>query len=871
MKKFLLPIVLLATTAINAQSDAPARREAAKTQTSEVLNFNQRIAELDMYWKSVPNDFKGSGIKVYERWKENWRHRVNSDGSLFSPAQIAEAWNRLNDIKFRQTEENTGEWIPLGPFNHSNVGSWSPGQGRVNISVIDPNNPNTIYVGSPDGGLWKSKDHGTSWNSLTDYLPSIGISGIAVDYNDSNIIYISTGDEDARDSYSDGVYKSIDGGATWNKLENLSGFTVSGEILMNPNDSNMLWVCTNGGLFKTTDAGETWTKVVSNVVKEIRLNPEDPNTIYIVVRVGTNSYIMKSTNAGDSFSQIHYATQAGRTVIATTPDDSGYLYVLYSNNDESYKALYKSTDSGESFIQIHSGEDLDIYDGSGQAFYDLAMTVSDTNKNEIFIGNLNIYKSSNGGNTFSRITVWNQPESPSYTHSDIHDLKFYNGKLYASTDGGIYISSDGGVNFDDKTHGLNISQLYRIDVAPETSSKIVGGLQDNGGFAFSNESWKVYHGADGMDAAIDPTDSNYYFGFIQNGGYLFVYDVVNNDGFAIASAPGVNGDWVTPLEFGGEGTLYAGYDKLYKLQLNDAQTQYSFVPVTKVISSTAPNFYKNLAIIRVDPTNEDNVLFSDEYRVYKTNPSSIDANGQMTYSVVNTPTGSQFWGNFITNIDFNKNDSNIIYVTTQSAVFKSIDGGESWTDITYNLPTEGVSNVTIAHQQNSPNNTIYLAQSNAVYYMDDTTEEWTLYNNNLPHTHIRDLEINSIENHLVIATYGRGVWRAPVVDNSLNDVDEEDNTDGEDTLNVEDYANLDLKAGDVFPNPIQNTAHVNLSIDEKATLQVFDLKGNVVLERKYDAILPNTDLDFTTLRNGQYILRITSPKHLVTKKILIRK
>ncbi|WP_196888570.1 T9SS type A sorting domain-containing protein [Aureivirga sp. CE67] len=859
MKKLLLPVMLIASTLSFSQSiDAPVRRAISAEQNESDFNFNQRVAELDAYWESVPSDFKGSGVKVYERWKENWRYRVNPDGTLFSAEQIAEAWKNVQDMKSYRRNENTGQWIPLGPFSHSNVSSWSPGQGRVNITVVDPNNPNTLYVGTPDGGMWKSTDHGENWEAMTDYLPSIGVSGIAVDYNDSDTIYISTGDEDASDSLSDGVYKSTDGGQTWDKLASLGGFTLSGEILINPEDSNMLWVCTNQGLYKTSDAGQSWVRVVLGNVKEIRLKPNDPNTVYVVLNSANSSSVLKSTNAGDSFEEAHSQLLGGRTAIAVTPANENIVYALYSNQNETFKGLYKSEDSGDTFSLVHSPTDSDIYDGSQQAFYDLAITVSDTNENEVFVGNLNIFKSINGGQSFFRMNAWNQPTLPSYTHADIHDLKFYNGKFYASTDGGIYISENAGTSFENKTFGLNISQFYRVDVAPETSSKIAGGLQDNGGFAFSNNSWKVYHGADGMDAAIDPTDSNYYFGFLQFGQYLSVYDVENNNGGGIANSPNnIAGDWITPLEFGNEGTLYAGYNRLYKLEFNEAQSEYQFVQVSKDPNATSTGFTKNLSIIRVNPEDDNKLLISDEYKLYKSNPSSLDSNGRMSFTAITSPVGGQYWGNFITNFDYNQDNPNIIYVTTRDAVYKSINGGASWTNITFNLPTNGVSNVTIAHQKDSKNNTVYLAQNNAIYYMDDTADEWILYNHNLPHTAIRDLEINSVENHLVIATYGRGIWRASVVETSL---DVEDVTDG----NSSDLAKI-------YPNPIQTSAKISIDINEKASLKVYDLTGKEVLNRNYSSITSVTNLDFSSLSSGNYILRIVSEKHLVTKKIIIRK
>ncbi|MDI9318874.1 MAG: T9SS type A sorting domain-containing protein [Phycisphaerales bacterium] len=798
--------------------------------------------QLDSIWEANPKRFdKGSGFKLYQRWKEYWKYYLKADGTLMNADEIANEFKNARKIQIPKTilAKTTGidnsDWRPLGPYSHKNKGSWSSGQGRVNVTVVDPSNPNTIYIGSPNGGLWRSTDHGASWKSLSDFIPSIGISGIAIDPTNSNIIYISTGDEDGNNSSSNGIYKSIDGGVTWTALSYpYAGAIKSGEILINPKNPNMLWVVGTNGLYKTTDAGITWVNKRTALCKEIRLQPNNPNTLYVVERSGANANILKSTDAGETFTISTTFVSVGRTVIDVTPADSNYLYVLVANGDNSFKGIYRSIDAG--LIYTAQNTTTDIFENNGyssrQAYYDLAIAASDTDPNVIFTGCLDVWKSVDGGVNIYRANSWRRPDTPSYTHADIHDLKFYNHKLYAGTDGGIYISSDLGFNFTDKTiNGLNISQFYRLDVAQSDSTQIVGGLQDNGGYSFANNAWVNFHGADGMDAAIDPSNPNTHYGFIQFGGSMYKHNISDtaNGKFITSSPDGEFGNWITPLECGNGGTLYAGFKKLYILAIDNLLATSSFA-----LSS-------NITQIRVSPTNDYRVLITNGSKLYIS-----DGTASFTFSPLNSlPLKA------ISNFDFNRNDPNIIYAVGDLGIFKSVNSGLSWTDISYSNPS-GSKNA-IVHQASSKNNTIYLACNNAVYYTNDSLNDWQLYSNNLPNTTITDIEVNNVENHLLISTYGRGVWRTPVVPSSLA------------IGNVKQNSSIYT----LYPNPVKTVARIkNAQLNEPAIVKISDASGAVVFLKEYDYIDSQTEFDCSALPNGIYIMTITSESHLISRKFI---
>lgn len=808
-------------------------------RTFNTNNYYEITKELDAYWDNNPDrDVKGSGNKPYQRWKEYWKHYLNEDGTLMTSLQIAQQFKNSRKatkpktgLTFAKTTAlDESDWKPLGPYTHVNKGSWSPGQGRVNITLIDPNNANTIYVGTPNGGLWRSKNHGSTWQALTDTLPSIGISGIAVDPTNSNIIYISTGDEDGSDSYTNGIYKSTDAGITWNQLSYpFAANSDAGEILINPKDHNMLWVVGSNGLYKTLDAGLTWTRKISKQCKEIRLKPNNPNTLYVVQRDGTTTSILRSTDAGENFTVIDTFLNAGRTMIDVTAADSQYLYVLVAKSNNTYRGIWRSTDGGATFTARNTTTTAVF--GSTQAYYDLALAASPTNKDMIFTGCMDVWKSINGGTTMTKVNSWSKPDTATYTHADIHDLKFYNNKLYCGSDGGIYISDNDGNSFTDKTiNGLNVSQFYRIDVAQTDSTQIVGGLQDNGGFSYVNNAWEVYHGADGMDAAINPTDTRIHYGFIQYGGSLYNNDITKTaKGKYIARSPvAESGSWITPLEYSEGGMLYAGFKKLYYL---DIDTFLAISPFTLAV---------NITQIRVSPKSDMQVLISDGSKLYI-------SDGTPTFSfkpLLSLPLTS------ITNFDFNRNNPAIIYAVGTAGVYKSMDTGATWSNITYSLPSGAKKG--IVHQASSKNNTVYLAMNMAVYYINDSLNDWQLYSNNIPNTTITDIEVNNVQNHVLISTYGRGIWRSAVVPEAL-DIE----------IPIANKPNIVL-----YPNPVQNTTQINTDIKEACSLKVFDAKGALIISQSFESISPQTVFDFSSLARGTYIMNITSASHLISKKFL---
>ncbi|VXB95588.1 Fibronectin type III domain-containing protein [Flavobacterium sp. 9AF] len=745
-------MLLLMCLKINAQfnESAPWMRnnlqETENKHSKENKTINEIVTQFEAYWKNKDKTVKGSGYKPFKRWESFWRTNEKQDGTVITPTELWAIWENKKKQSNKSIAVNF--WEPIGPTEHLVTGSYNPGQGRVNVVYVDPNNSSIIYVGTPAGGIWKSLNGGNDWVPLSDNLPQIGVSSIAVSHNDSNVIYIATGDKDASNTYSIGVLKSTDGGISWSNtgLSFTNTSTLISEVIMHPNDSNTIWAATNIGLFKTINGGVHWSLVLSGDIKDIKLKPSNPNTIYAV----SSTHFYKSVDSGTTFTHITSGLPAtsSRLVIGVTPANSSYVYVLSAANDatSSFQGLYKSTDSGTVFTK--TAATIDVFDGSRQAWYDLALAVSPSDANLIFTGCLNIWKSNDGGTSFSKVNNWYEYDKPSYTHADIHFLRYYGNKLFCGSDGGVYVSQDNGISFTDKSKGLQIGQIYEIAVSKQSSNFISGGFQDLGGFAYSNGTWKNYHGGDGTSTAIDPNNSLKFYGFTQFGSIL---SITNDGGYNLTEsigAPGaeitqddLGGNWVTPLEINSVGEVFSGYERLYKLNGNSW--------VQQSVGTIGAGDIEN---IEIDPTNNNIIYLSNENVLFKSTDKGLNFTVVYTFPTI------------IKDIKVNSVNNNIVYVVTigiDGLVYQSNDSAATFTAINDGL--QGVAKNCIVHK-NSPNNMMYVGTTLGVYYKDDTLSQWQKFDNGLPNVSVTDLEINDNDNYLIAATYGRGVWRISLPD-----------------------------------------------------------------------------------------------------------
>jgi PKD repeat protein len=721
------------------------------------VNFYDVQQAFNSYWEGKIIE-KGKGYKAFRRWESYMAPRVYPSGNMTLPSQNYENFVQWENQQAAAgiPKSVSGNWSFLGPIGKPTGG----GAGRLNFVRFDPTNSTTLYVGAPDGGLWKSTNGGTSWTTNTDQLAVIGVSDIAIDPSNTQIMYIATGDGFAGDSFSTGVLKSTDGGTTW-VATGLAwtanqGRTIS-RLLIHPTNPQILMAFASNGIWRTTNGGTTWTQPTGtfNGIMDAEFKPGDPTTVY-----AAGTIFKKSTDGGLNWTTITTGlTGIGRLAIAVTPANPAYVYVLGSrSSDAGFLGLIRSTNSGTTFTtRMASTASNNILgwdngsDAGGQGWYDLAIAASPTNADEIMTGGINIWKSTNGGTSFTLNSHWTGNYSKPYVHADIHDIVYLPGSgttVFSGNDGGIFKTTNSGAAWSDISSNLSIAQQYRIGLSASNANLLVAGHQDNGTNKLNGTAWSQIYGGDGMDCFVDRTNNNVIYGSYVYGDH---YKSTNGGASFTPITTGIpagtgNEEWLCAIHQDPvtAATIYAGGRTALYRSTNSG---------TSWTALGTPTGSGNIMEFVIAPSNNQ-IIYTIKNG---TNAVSKSTNGGTSFTAVSTglpttvaPTG----------ITVSNTDPNIVFVTysgysSANKVFKSTNGGTSWTNISTGLPNIPVN--TIVFQNGAANDAVYVGTDVGVYYKNNTTA-WIAFNTGLPNVSVRDLEIYYPTSRLRCATFGRGTW-----------------------------------------------------------------------------------------------------------------
>ncbi len=814
--------------------------ETLKSPTANFFEIQRQFyEELEQSGKE-----KIPGFKQFKRWEYFMETRIDSLGNFNNHASANLIYNELTDFSsLKSSKGEAGDWTQIGPFG-APTGS---GAGRTNCIAFHPTNPYYIIVGSASGGIWRSFDGGNSWATNTDGLENLGFSDIVIAPSDPNIVYAATGDRDGGDTYSIGVLKSTDGGMTWNA----TGVTFGPEskrkiykLLVHPQDENIVYMASSLGFRKTTDGGQTWVQIRAGSFVDAQFKPNDPNTIY----AATTAIVIKTIDGGQTWTNlsIPFTSSNSRLIIGVTAADPNYVYVLAARNtDNGFGGLYRSTDGGATFVQRASSPNLlgwasDGNDSGGQGWYDLALGVSQTNPNLLFVGGVNVWRSVNGGSAWSLSGHWTASGAP-YVHADIHELKYSphnTNTVWACTDGGLSISVDNGNNWVEKNTNLSIAQMYRLGASSTNAGKVLTGWQDNGTNFNSNSSWAKVLGGDGMECIIDYSNNNYmygslYYGNIRrstNGGSTWT---------SITDDITEQGAWVTPYvqDPNNPAILYAGFNNVYRTTNRGASW-------TKISNFNSTSTLQSLAVA---PSNSSVIYTGTLYYLYKT------TDGGATWTNI---TSTLFNANPITYIAVHPENPQKIWVTLGNysagyKVFHSSDGGANWTNISGNLPNLPANTIVI--EKNSAD-AIYVGMDVGVFYRDSNSTDWVPFMKNLPNVIVNELEIFYPDQKIRAATYGRGLWESPLfhLANSIKSI-----------------ASQEMDAIQIAPNPVSDILNIYLenAVFNDTKLELFSSSGKLITS----LIISNTDnykLNMSNIADGVYLLKFSNNQHSVVKKIV---
>ncbi len=765
MKKYILYVIiaLFFVVKTNAQQNNKTSNDTAdypywiEMMQNPAVSYYSTVKAFNKYWENREVG-RSSGYKPFKRWEYYWADRIDSKGMRRPASEAFEAWFSFQK-RYSGKNGFEGDWTNLGPIQKpANAGTGQPnGNGRINAIAFHPSDANIIYIGAPAGGLWKTTDGGQTWSSNTDGLPTLGVSSIVIDYTNPDIMYIGTGDRDAGDAEGMGVMKSTDGGQTWQFAKEGMGDVTVGRLIMHPTDNNILLAATSGGIFKTTDGGQNWTETKNGNFKEVVFKTDDPSIVF--ASAGGKFY--RSSDTGDSFVKINNGIgTASRGVIGVTPANAEVVYFVTSQNSV-YAGTYKSTDAGLSFTMQSDSPNILGYDcnggNGGQGWYDLDVAVDPDNADILFVGGVNVFRSVNGGVSWTISSHWYGGCGVPAVHADCHVLEFspLNGNLYAGNDGGIYYTSNGGYGWTEITSGIAISQIYRIGQSATDADKVINGYQDNGTATYlGDSSFLTVMGGDGMDCTYDFENGMYAYGEYYNGaGITRIYNNYSQGG--ISSGITESGAWVTPimLDVTDPETMYVGMKNVWRSDnIRDGVVYWQ-----KISDNLGGTNNKNIRLLEQSEA-DTNILYMARWdgklfrcdNIHDSNPEWVE----VSLPADGTPT----------DMEANPFDENVLYITLNYDVYKSYDKGETWNKITGNLPA--ASKNTIEYYKND-NEGLYVGTDAGIYYKNADMSEWVSFNNGFPvSANVTEIEIYydtaSPANDLVRAsTYGRGLWSSP--------------------------------------------------------------------------------------------------------------
>jgi photosystem II stability/assembly factor-like uncharacterized protein len=673
--------------------------------------------------------------------------------------------------------------------------------------AVDPQNSEHYFVAAASGGVWRTTNNGTSWTPVFDTQGSYSIGTVVIDPKNPSVVWVGTGENNNQRSvsYGDGVYKSEDGGRTWKNM-GLKQSEHIARILIDPRDSNVVYVAAPGplwkgggdrGLYKSTDGGKNWTSLIKvgeyTGVADVILDPRNPDILlaathqrerkyYTLIHGGPESALWRSTDAGKTWTKITTGIptgELGRIGLAYAPSSPSMIYAQIEAV-ERRGGLYRSIDNGVTWERRNNS------DSQGQ--YYAHVVVDPVNPERVYIMNVNISVSNDGGRTLATLPTRSK-------HVDNHEIWIdpkNNNRYLVGCDGGVYETFDRGDNWIFKAN-LPIPQFYDVAVDyAEPFYNVYGGTQDNFSFGcpsrtknavgITNSDCFVTHGGDGFYTRADPKDPNTIYATMQNGG-LVRFDRRTGERVAIQPQPGkddppMRWNWDAPLMISPHSNtrIYIGAQRLYRsddrgdswravspdltrqLDRNKLPVMGKVWSVDAVAKNVSTALYGNISAIAESPKQEG-LLFAgtDDGLV------QVTEDGGKTWRKIDKIPGVPE-NSYVQRVVASQTDANTAYVVFENHqngdfkpyIFKTTDRGKGWASISGNLPENGAV-YALAEDPVNPK-LLFAGTEYGLYFTTIGGEKWIKLTGGLPTIQVRDLAIQKRQNDLVVGTFGRGIY-----------------------------------------------------------------------------------------------------------------
>lgn len=716
-------------------------------------------------------------------------------------AKSVQSGNRSKDLSVKSDLFQSLEWRNIGPANMG---------GRITDIEGVPGNINIVYIGTACGGIWKTKNGGITWTPIFDTQPIASIGDIALEPANPDVIYVGTGESNVRNSVSfgNGVYKSTDGGRTWRHL-GLDDSRHISRIVINPQDPKIVYVGVLGhifgpnkkrGVFKSTNGGETWEKALftddHHGVADMDIDPQNPNIVYAALwhferkpwtftSGDKNGGVYRSLDGGRSWAKLTVGLPKlmGRIGIKVSWSNPEVVYVIAESKEG---ALFRSDDGGESFQVVSKRAEI-----VNRGFYYSDLRIDPIDENRVYALATRLFLSIDGGKKFNRIShsthvdfhsLWIDPENPN--------------RIWQGQDGGIAVSYDKGKNWE-RVNNFPAGLFYQIYADNRIPFYYVGGgMQDNSTWygpsrtreplGILNDDWRMVSGGDGFHIVVHPDNQELFLSERQGGKSVMKTDMRTREQQIVSPEPHLPGggpasnhkyrfNWNAPIIASpyDKKTIYIGGNVLFKstdfgsnweiispdLTTNDPDKQQNAGgPI--IIENSAAEFHCTITSLAESPV-QPGVLWAgtDDGNI------QLSLNGGDTWKnlVKNVPELPPF--SPVSHINPSRISANVAYCSfdrhmlddPHPYLFKTIDFGKHWVNITDNIP----ENAYIWVVREDPKNTsiIYVGTELGIYVSLTGGKNWIkLHLKNLPTVAVHDILIHPQENDLIIGTHGRSMW-----------------------------------------------------------------------------------------------------------------
>lgn len=710
--------------------------------------------------------------------------------------------------KDKKTGENSSEANSalVSNFSFRNIGP-SLISGRIADIAVNPNNSSEYYLAVASGGVWKTTNHGNTYTPIFDDQGSYSIGCITMDPNNSKVLWVGTGENNNQRSvaYGDGVYKSTDGGQSWDNVGLEKSEHIS-KIIVDPNNSDIVYVSAYGplwssggdrGVYKTIDGGENWERVFfvsdNSGMADLIMDPNDNSVLYTSVHQrrrhvftyvggGKESGIFKSTDAGKTWNELKTGLptgKMGRIGLAVSPVNSNYVYAILEA-EEGKGGFFRSTDKGASWVKQSS------YKTSGNYYQEIICDPHDVDK--VFSMNTWLHHTEDGGKTFKKTGEKSKHVDNHCIWINPNDANHW----IVGCDGGVYETYDHAQNWKWMSH-LPLVQFYKVALDNDYPFyNVYGGTQDNNSVGgpsrtlnnagILNSDWYITNGGDGFESQVDPKDPNIVYAQAQYG-WLVRYDKQSGEKMGIQPMPkkgeaAFRWNWDAPLVISTHDNhrLYFAANKLFKsddqgntwtaisgdltrqLDRNQVEVMGEIQKPEVVMKNKSTTMFGNIVALTESPKNE-NLLYvgTDDGLI------QITADGGKNWTKKSYFTGVPDM-TYVNMLLTSQHDEGTVYVVFNNHkrgdfkpyVMKSTDKGTSWTSIVGNLPDRG-SVYAIAEDHVNPN-LLFAGTEFGVFFTLDGGVNWVQLKSGLPTIAIRDIAIQQRENDLVLASFGRGFY-----------------------------------------------------------------------------------------------------------------